>query len=409
MSGPQLITARMPTLRTSLAAACVVTAFLLSVATAFADAPLSQGFEDGAPAWSATGMWHVQDNPQAISVAPAIADKLVALPGSTSLPAAEQGTQVAWFGEASTGTYCGSDFASIRQSPQNGCESTQVQQGTLTSPSFSLVGRASAYMAFRAWWEIEASNADVSDQMRIEYSTDGGTSWTGAGKLNPLDPSWGGWHQPLTNNGARASASWQMYTVDLSGAAGASDVRVRFVFDTIDRLRNGFRGLLLDGVAIVDPLGATITNPGGGPFTDAPPSLTVTGTTLTQDPDGHWSVHITIDSSHPTNHSIGTDWTLTGDSGSPVATGHVDIPAGQTHTTLDVPVSGADGPYTASIGNPTGGATVAPGGSTSTTPGGSLPTVSVDSIGVTPVSDTLVAVTVGVHLSQPAVGPVSVD
>ena len=49
---------------------------LLCAVSAHAAAPLSQGFEDGAPAWAVTGMWHVQSDPHALSVVPAIRDEL---------------------------------------------------------------------------------------------------------------------------------------------------------------------------------------------------------------------------------------------------------------------------------------------------------------------------------------------
>ena len=380
---------------------------LLWTPTALADAPLSQGFEDGAPAWSTTGMWHVQADPQDVAVIPAIADELVTLPDAGWLPAAAAGSHVAWFGEASTGTYCGSDFATIRQHPQDGCTSTQVQRGTLTSPSFSLAGRSSAYMAFRAWWEIEAVQADVADLMRIEYSIDGGTTWAEAGSLNPLDPSWGGQHQPYSDGGARTSASWQSYAADLSAAAGQPDVRVRFSFDSVDPLRNGFRGLMVDGVAMVDALGATITDPAAGPFTDAPPTLSVTDPKLVQADDGHWNVKFTVSSSHPVTHPVGADWTVDDHSAVPVGTGHVAVEPGQTATPVVVPVSGDNAPYVVTIANPVGG-TLAPGGSSSATPGGALPVVSLSSLGVAPVGDGFVTVQIEATLDQPALVPVSV-
>ena len=380
---------------------------LVVAVPARADAPLSQGFEDGAAAWGTTGMWHVQTNPESVRVIPAIRDQLVTLPDDGYLPAAVEGSSVAWFGEAATGTYCGSDFASVKQSPKDGCTSAHSERGALTSPSFSLAGRSSAYLVFRAWWEIEAVNADIADQMRVEYSTDDGASWVLAGSLNPLSPSWGGNHQPYSDSGARQSGAWASYSADLSPAAGSSDVRVRFVFDTIDARRNGFRGLLLDGVAVVDPLGATITEPQAGPFTDAPPALTVDHPSISQDGGGGWHVKFGISASHPSGHPVGTDWTVRGGSGAPVGSGHATLAPGQTTTTVDVPVSGADAPYTASISNPTGG-TVAPGGSASSTPGGALPLVGIDSLSATAGTDG-VAVAIGVRVNQPAVIPVSVD
>src|SRR3954468_23533911 len=118
--------------RALIRAAGALAAFsLLLVTSARADAPLTQGFEDGAPAWTTTGMWHVQSNPETVAVVPAIAQRLVLLPDDGRLPAAFQGARVAWFGEAETGTYCGADFTTIKQTPQNGCTSTRVEGGAL--------------------------------------------------------------------------------------------------------------------------------------------------------------------------------------------------------------------------------------------------------------------------------------
>src|SRR5258706_4614816 len=121
-----------------------------------ATAPLAQGFEDGAPAWSATGMWHDQADPQAIQVSPAINGQLVTLPDAGFLPAPAQGSAAAWFGEASTGTYCGADYATVNQSPNDGCTSTTPQSGTLTAPLFAPADRSIAFLAHCASWESEA-------------------------------------------------------------------------------------------------------------------------------------------------------------------------------------------------------------------------------------------------------------
>jgi hypothetical protein len=389
--------------------ALVLAVVLLLTASAQADAPLTQRFEDGAPAWTTTGMWHVQADPQTISVIPAIADQLVVLPDAGALPTAVDGSHVAWFGEAATGTYCGIDFADVKQTPQDGCTSTAVERGTLTSPGFSLNGVGAAYVIFRAWWEIESVRADIADQMRVEYSTDSGATWVAAGSLNPLDPAWGGKHQPFTDAGARASASWQSYAADISEAAGAPDVQVRFVFDSVDQLRNGFRGLLVDGVSVVDALGATITDPGGSTFTDAPPSLSVDHVKLTQDDDGSWLVSFEVISSHTSTHEVGADWEVHGHGGSTVATGHVTIPPGATKTTVETTVTGADAPYTTTIDNPSGGATIQPGGGSSSTPGGSLPQLTLSSVGAAPVGDGLVAVSIGMSVNPAATAPISAD
>jgi Immune inhibitor A peptidase M6 len=308
-------------------------------------------------------MWHVQSNPETISVIPAIAQELVRLPDDGHLPPAFQGVRAAWFGEAATGTYCGADFATLDhpQTPENGCTSTHVQTGTLTSPSFSLAGRTSAVLTFQAWWEIEAVHPDVSDLMRVEYTTDGGATWITAAALNPLDRTGDGRHD------SRTSYGWRSYTADLTPAAGQSDVRLRFVFDTVDELRNGFRGLLVDNVAVVNELGAPITQP-TGTFTDTPPELAITHAELVQAPSGSWFVQFTVAASYPVPHDVGFDWTVVGQSGTQVGSGHGTLTTGQTQADFVVPVSGADAPYTIALSNASGATIGTAGTATATVP-----------------------------------------
>jgi hypothetical protein len=215
---------------------------------------LSEDFESGAPGWTTTGFWHIQDHPETISVkSPDINPNLVTLPDSGQLPAAYSGTHAAWFGEASTGTYCGSDFNTITQGPKEGCTSTQPYSGELTSPTFSLAGATSAEVQFQAWWEIESVNADRFDLMTVEYSIDGGVSWQQAGKLNPVNNPAGKDDQDYTANGIEKPAQWNQDIVDISSAAGQSNVQIRFKFDTVDNFYQGFRGWLVDNVAVSTP------------------------------------------------------------------------------------------------------------------------------------------------------------
>lgn len=393
-----------------LVALCVLAS---SAVQASAAAPLTQGFEDGeAAGWTRTGMWHVQAEPQTVRVVPEIRDRLVTLPDDGWLPAAPQGNHVAWFGEEVTGTYCGSDFAdgTVKQTPQNGCTSTETAPtaGALTSPPFSLAGQSSAYVVFRGWWEIEAVNADIADLMQVQYSVDGGSNWVPAGMLNPLDPSWGGRHQSYTDGGARTSGSWQVYGASLAGAANRADVRIRFVFDTVDKRRNGFRGLLLDGIGVVDGLGQTITDPGAGPFTDAPVEISVGQPELVQNPSGDWSVDFPIEGSHPANHPVRVDWTVTGTSGNPHGTGTATLPPGQTRTEVSVPVSGSDAPYGVTLANPVGGV-LNPAGSSAVTPGGSLPVVRLADADAAPGTGADIAVQIAADLAPQSTRTVTVD
>lgn len=89
---------------------------------------ISQGFENGAGPWtldppSGPGgpFWQVLTNPQNVSVAsPQINPELVTLPDSGALPppSIDGGTNVAWFGNAASGTFCGPDFASRDVAPE---------------------------------------------------------------------------------------------------------------------------------------------------------------------------------------------------------------------------------------------------------------------------------------------------
>jgi hypothetical protein len=222
-------------------------------------APLSEDFDPVGPGWEATGLWHVQQRPESVSVSPAIAGVLTGVPAGVTLPAAFNGTGVAWFGDASTGTYC-IGFALVVQHPSDGCRSNIPVTGTLTSPAFAVVSVPAA-VRFRAWWEIAAADFETSDLMTVEYSADGGATWTEAARLNPVGPPVGALHQSYTSGGLRQPGVWREYAADISPAAGSADARVRFSFNSVDTLGQGFRGLLIDAVRVD---GSEARGPGGG-------------------------------------------------------------------------------------------------------------------------------------------------
>jgi len=221
-------------------------------ATTSSGTALTEDFEAGAPGWTFSGFWHIQDHPETISVLnPDINPAMVTLPDSGQLPTAFTGTHLAWFGEASTGTYCGSDFQPANQYPKDGCRSAAPHSGDLVSPTFSLADAATAQLQFESWWEIEAINPSAFDLMQVYYSKDGGSNWRLAKQLNPqADPTNRTADQNYSNNGLEHSPTWQLNTVDLSGAAGQSSVKVKFTFNTVDTLYNGFRGWLIDDVGV---------------------------------------------------------------------------------------------------------------------------------------------------------------
>jgi hypothetical protein len=166
-----------------------------------------------------------------------------------------------WFGDTTTGTFCGADFSSLPQDSKGGCTSTQRFSGTLTSPPINLGGAPTATLHFFSWWEIESVDADAFDVMTVQWSADGGQTWHDPVTLNPASNPAGAHDQSYSNNGLEVSPSWHEYLVDLSNAAqaalptngGDGIIQIQFVFDTRDSLYNGFRGWLIDDISVDTP------------------------------------------------------------------------------------------------------------------------------------------------------------
>ena len=332
----------------------VIAALAAAPAAHAADVPLTQGFESGADAWSASGQWRIQSAPQAIAVSPAINPLLVSLADAGFLPAPTEGASVAWFGEPATGSYCGSGFAAVRQSPKNGCTSAAPQRGSLTSPEFSLAGYSQAFLEFDTWWEIEAVNADSADQMHVQVSGDGGASWNTVKTLNPADSPWGGVHQAYGNDGARSSGAWERVRANISSAAGNAGARVRLVFDTVDARRNGFRGWLVDRLAVVDGSGTPVDDDVTGGFADpGTPVVTLRDASSQPNGDGTHQVTFTVGMNHPSPKPVKVDYNVDDSVPARVGEGTVEFPPGSTvrTETLTVPES-SQPPFRVALANP---------------------------------------------------------
>jgi hypothetical protein len=297
-------------LRLTLIAIGVVAAAVgLTASSAMAAALYSEGFNSadvvagtGLPAgWTSSAnvpsdlhpplasgnFWRDQINPQTISVSSALNPTLVTLPDSGALASPFEGNGAAWFGEPSTGTFCGADpaatpansYTDVTQAAKNGCTSEGIEGGILASPPISMSSTPvtngslanlypSAQLSFASWWDIEGVQGNAYDLMNVYYSIDGGTTWTEIGGLNPLNATGGASDTDYTSGGGlEVPPTWQSYLVDLAPAitaiqtanAGATpgdptdSVRIGFAFDTQDALYNGFRGWMLDNVVVSNP------------------------------------------------------------------------------------------------------------------------------------------------------------
>ncbi|HEY4643122.1 MAG TPA: IPT/TIG domain-containing protein, partial [Bacteroidota bacterium] len=218
--------------------------------------PFFDNFESGAAGWTSDGFFNLIENPQNQRVlSPAISPTLVILPDAGFLPSAYSTTHAWWFGEVATGTFIGSDFSTLIQDALGGGTSVNPQTGSLVSPPLDLTLAARARLSFRTWWEIEGVDVDRFDLMYVEVSVDGGISFLplGRGVINPLDDPDGEPWKSYSSGGLGLPGVWIGQLFDLTPYVG-NILYLRFRFDTIDDLYNGFRGWFIDDVSVTADL-----------------------------------------------------------------------------------------------------------------------------------------------------------
>lgn len=118
--------------------------------------------------------------------------------------------------------------------------------GSLTSPGISLCQAVNPVLTFRSWYQTEPDNliltpppsgineANYYDRKHVEISTDDGNSW------NPLFTLTFPTNQMNT---------WEQITIPLSAYSGQT-IKIRFRFDTIDAVSNGFEGWYVDDIIV---------------------------------------------------------------------------------------------------------------------------------------------------------------
>jgi hypothetical protein len=120
--------------------------------------------------------------------------------------------------------------------------------GYLVSPNIDISAYAYATLSFWTWWEIEGMNAATGyDQMKVQISTNGGTSYSDIGVLNPYsDPNVSREvYCAYTSGGYNLPGRWVKHSFDLTSYVGNA-IKIRFYFNTIDEMYNGFRGWIID-------------------------------------------------------------------------------------------------------------------------------------------------------------------
>lgn len=147
----------------------------------------------------------------------------------------------------------------------DGGMSQSPHYGGLISPSIDLSAASSGTpisLSFMTYWEIESVNPNCQgfDLMTVEVSTDNGESFVPVARLNPLsDPQTGEetnrGRLAYTNSGFNSPAQWLVQEAIPFDDYRGQVVKLRFSFDTVDQLFNGFRGWLIDDVVIAQTEG----------------------------------------------------------------------------------------------------------------------------------------------------------
>lgn len=240
----------------------------------FAATGLVTGFESSDAAWSSSGFWH----PSTLAGLSnsAYQSALVTLGANDNsggaLPAPFTGARALWFGTDAGGNYAGD----LGSQTQLGGTSTFPRSGAASSPDFVVPNIGNGVnLTFRSWFEIESVNPSRYDLMDVYVQDADALTPALLARLNPATDPGGSAQTPFTSGGFNAAPVWQQVTVDLSAYKG-KHVRLIFNFDTRDRLYNGFRGWVVDDVALRSVSGPSLTlvpleaSPSVVPLGDAP-------------------------------------------------------------------------------------------------------------------------------------------
>lgn len=214
------------------------------------------GWSGGNSFWNRNGNLPASSNaayPTYVSLAPGDAS-------NGTLPSPMTGSYAAWYGDARTGNYLGTQAAG--DYALSGGMSTGANSGSYVSPPITLPANAtSAILDFDTWFEIESVNPHSFDVMMLGVQH--GATIDQIGMLNPAtDPPLGGHNdKPFTSAGFNLPPVWKHVTQDLGAYAGQT-VQLVFTFDTRDAQYNGFRGWIIDNVEVRIRDGVTLLSVG---------------------------------------------------------------------------------------------------------------------------------------------------
>ncbi|MCC7431145.1 T9SS type A sorting domain-containing protein [bacterium] len=178
------------------------------------------------------------------------------------------------YGDTLTYTFVGKNWA---LNPSNQCGGLPgahsyggPNNGSLISPQFAFIGEINGRLRFDTYWEIEGVDVHYFDRMYVQVSTSGVSGpWMPAfniqgkptalqGTINPVNDVNSPGGTPYSNQGVGQKPKWVNDLVDLrpfvssNGIPLNNNLNVRFFFDTVDALYNGFRGWHIDNVEVTN-------------------------------------------------------------------------------------------------------------------------------------------------------------
>ena len=160
--------------------------------------------------------------------------------------------------------------------PEGHYDTSARTQGALTSPEIALNGVSRVRISFDYWREVEFY-AQPYDRTYVQVRFKVGGSWQ----------SWTTyWSKDSTTPSEKA---WTPAEFVVNAPAGATHMQIQFVFDSVDKYYNRFRGWLVDNVKVVEDTG---TGPASAALS-LPNALAREGFTVFNVPNPVRDVHTT--------------------------------------------------------------------------------------------------------------------
>ncbi len=256
---------------------------------ALADGPVGfyDDMENGMSKWNATGFWHQVED------------------GVSPYANSHSKIHSWWFGQDATGNY----------------DNRAIVSGSLITTTFYVPQKGS--LAFWSWESTE--NKPGFDTRTVYLTNDNGTTWI-----------------KIYESGDNSS-TWHKVSVDLSDY-GNQAVKLKFAFDTVNKVRNNYRGWYIDDVAVFSDPVSDITAPVNGDIISGQP-IAISGRAVDNSGSGLNKVEVSINGG-AWRTATGTAnwsyiWTLPADGINNIKSratdnaGNIETPAAGVEVTVD--------------------------------------------------------------------------